>query len=62
MRKYSVLTKSIFYHVPGYSGFRNMQIKYLMTSSTQHRPNKLPQMRNISSNNYAHFNVSFILE
>ena len=25
-------------------------------------PNELPQMRNISSNNYAHCNVPFILE
>ena len=44
-----------------YSDFRNMQLRCLMTSSTPHRPNKLPQMRNISSNNCAHWNVSFVL-
>ena len=37
-----------------YSGFCNMQMRCLMTSSAQHRPNILPQMRNISSNNCAH--------
>ena len=44
-----------------YSGFCNMQMRCLMTSSTQHRPNKLAQMRNISSNNCAHWNVPFVL-
>ena len=32
-----------------------------ITSSTQHRRNKLPQMRNISSNNCEHCNVPFVL-
>ena len=33
-----------------------------ITSSTQHRPNKLPQMRNISSNdNCEHCDVPFVL-
>ena len=41
-----------------YPGFSNMQMRCLMTSPTQHRPNiKLPQMRNISSN----WNVPFVL-
>ena len=54
----SVLTKSISHHVPEIFRFLcNMH----MTSSTQHRPNKLPQMRNISSNNCAHWNVPFVL-
>ena len=60
MRKNSVLTKSIS-HVPEIFRFFNMQVRCLMTSSTQHRPNKLPQMRNIISNNCAHWNVPFIL-
>ena len=33
----------------------------LTKSSTPHRPNKLPQMRNISSTNCAHWNVPFVL-
>ena len=40
------------------SDFCNMQMRCFMVSSTQHRPNKLPQMTNISSNNCAHCNVS----
>ena len=62
MRKYSVLTKSVIMF-QRYSGFCNMQMRCLsyITSSTQHRPNKLPQMRNISSNNCEHCNVPFVL-
>ena len=61
VRTNNVLTKSISYYMfQRYSGFCNMQMRCLMTSSTQHRPNKLPQMRNISSNNCAHCNVPCI--
>ena len=35
-----------------YLGFCNMQMRCLMTSPTQHRPNKLLQMRNISNEEY----------
>ena len=38
-----------------------MKMRYLVTSSTQHRPYKLPQMRNIPINNCAHWNVPFVL-
>ena len=62
MRKNRVFTKSISHHVQRYSGFCNMQMRCLTTSITQHRPTKLLQMRNISSNICAHYNVSFILE
>ena len=56
MRKNSVLI--IMFQ--RYSGFCNMQMRCLLTSSTPHRPNKLPQIRNISSNNCAHC-VPFVL-
>ena len=60
--KYSVLTDSISHHVSEkYSGFCNMQMRCLMTSVTRRRPNKLPQVRNISINNCAHCNVLFLL-
>ena len=55
MRKNSVLILNqylILFQI--YSRFCNMQMKCLMTSSTQHRPNKLPQMKNILCNNYMH--------
>ena len=38
-----------------------MQMRCLMTSSTQHRQSKLPQIRNIPSNNCAYWNVPFVL-
>ena len=55
MRKNRVLTWSISSYARSVrylimfqrcSGFCNMQMRCLMTSSTPHRPNKLPQMRN----------------
>ena len=61
MKKNSVLTKPILTMFQRYLGFCNMQMRCLMTSSTPHRSNKLPQMRNISSNNCAHWNVPFVL-
>ena len=60
MRKNSVLTKSISHHVPEIFRFCKHANECLMTSSTQHRPNKLPQMKDISCNNCAYCNVSFI--
>ena len=57
-REESVLSGYIFQR---YSGFCNMQMRCLMTSSTPHRVNKLPQMSNISSNSCAHWNVPFVL-
>ena len=46
-----------------YSDFWNIQMRCFMTSSTQQRPNKLPQIRNtcILNNNCAHCNVPFVL-
>ena len=44
MKKDSVLTKSSSQYVimfQRYSDFCNMQMRFLMTSSTQNRPNKL---------------------
>ena len=48
MRKNNVLTKSISHHVPKIFRFLfcNMQMRCLMTSSTQPSANKLPQVRN----------------
>ena len=41
--------------------FCNLLRRCLVTLSTQHKPNKHSQMRNISSNNCAHCNVPFVL-
>ena len=49
MRKYLIafLLNRYLIIFQRYSGFCNMQMRCFMTSSTQHGPHKLPQMRNI---------------
>ena len=60
MRKNSILTKSISHHVPEIQVFRFLKHADEMPYDVIYS-NKLPQMRNISSNNCAQWNVPFVL-